>query len=228
MWAVAGRLHRTDMRSTLLPKSLLVAALSGIVVLAGLGAQHATAAQTSVVGAVGAVGVAAASDEDAEARFLEMADLIWQGCAPDLSETPDGVASSAVADTYTVESAPDSVQPVVVDPVPLDSTEECVARRHQLRIGQAFSGTNTGTDTGTYEGLRTKLIGLKYPAARIHRMPDFNGEPVARLDLRVGADHLALEVTDIGNSVMIEAFGAPEGVSVTEVRLERLLDTLSF
>ncbi|MFF8611002.1 hypothetical protein ACF06X_34420 [Streptomyces sp. NPDC015346] len=58
-------------------------------------------------------------------------------------------------------------------------------------------------------------------------MPDFNGEPVARLDLRVGAEHLALEVTDIGYGVMVEAFGAPHGVSVTEVRLEQLLDAPS-
>jgi hypothetical protein len=42
-------------------------------------------------------------------------------------------------------------------------------------------------------------------------MPDFNGEPVARLDLRVGAEHLALEATDIGYGVMVEAFGAPHG-----------------
>ncbi|MFD6885031.1 hypothetical protein [Streptomyces sp. NPDC059957] len=210
------------MRSTLLPKSLLVAALSGVVVLAGLGAQNATAAQTSAVDAAAqtsTVDAAAVSDADTETevRFLEMADLIWQSCAPDLSETPDGVAAPA-----TVEPAPDSVQPVLVDPVPLDATEECVAQRHQPSISRAFSGTNTGT--GSYEELRTKLIGLKYPAAWIHRMPDFNGRPVVRLDLRVGADHQALEVTDIGNSVMIEAFGAPEGVSVTEVRLPRLLD----
>ncbi|MFJ7268867.1 hypothetical protein ACIQV3_19870 [Streptomyces sp. NPDC099050] len=203
------------MRSTLLPKSLLVAALS-VVVVAGLGAQNATAAQTSAVAAAVAV-----SDADAEVRFLEMTDLIWQSCAPDLSETTDAVAAPT-----TVEPMPDSVQPVLVDPVPLDPTEECVAQRHQLRISRAFPGTatGTGTGTGTYEELRNKLIGLKYPAARIHRMPDFNGKPVVRLDLRVGADHLALEVTDIGNSVMIEAFGAPEGVSVTEVRLQRLLD----
>ncbi|MCX5405702.1 hypothetical protein OHA37_17635 [Streptomyces sp. NBC_00335] len=207
------------MRTTLLPKSLLVAALSGVVVLAGLGAQNATAAPTSVPGAV------AASDQDAEVRFLELADLIGQSCAPDLSLTVDAVASSAEAGTTTaVEPAPDSVQPVPVDAVPLDATEECVAQRHQTRISRAFSGTNTGT----YEELRNKLIGLQYPAARIHRMPDFNGEPVVRIDLRVGADHPALEVTDIGNSVMIEAFGAPDGVSVTEVRLERLLDAPSF
>ncbi|MDH6622731.1 hypothetical protein M2271_000518 [Streptomyces sp. LBL] len=55
-------------------------------------------------------------------------------------------------------------------------------------------------------------------------MPDFSGEPVARLDLRVGAERLALQVTGVNNGVMVEAFGAPEGVSVTEVRLKPRLD----
>ncbi|MFD5367821.1 hypothetical protein [Streptomyces sp. NPDC127103] len=55
-------------------------------------------------------------------------------------------------------------------------------------------------------------------------MPNFAGRPVVRLDLRVGSGHLALEVTDIGNGVMVRAFGAPEYVSVTEVRLKQELD----
>ncbi|WP_329111951.1 hypothetical protein [Streptomyces sp. NBC_01353] len=202
------------MRSTFLSKSLLVAALGGVVVLAGFGAQNATADQTSLVGAV------AASDDDAEARFLEMADLISQSCAPDVSSGLDGVASDPMANTTAAEPTPDSTLPVLVDPVPLTSTERCVAQRHQLRINRAFSGT----DTATYEEMRNKLTSLNYPAARIHRMPDFSGEPVARLDLRVGAEHVALEVTDIDNGVMVEAFGAPEGVSVTDVRLEPQLD----
>jgi hypothetical protein len=205
MWALVGSPHGTDMRSIIFPKSLLAAALGGVVVLAGLGAQSAAAAQTSTVSTV------AANDDDAEARFLEMADLISQSCALAVSDGVDDVASASVAD---------NVADTVVDPVPLTATEECAAQRHQLRISKAFSGT----DTATYEELQAKLTSLKYPAARIHRMPDFSGEPVARLDLRVGAEHLALEVTDINNGVMVEAFGAPEGVSVTEVRLEPLLD----
>ncbi|WP_329384182.1 hypothetical protein OG625_22790 [Streptomyces sp. NBC_01351] len=186
------------MRSNLLPKSLLAATLGSVVVLAGFGAQSAAADQISVVSTV-----------DAEARFLEMADLISQSCAPVVFDGVDGVAS-----------APDSTMPVLVDPVPLDSAEECAAQRHQLRISNAFSGT----ETATYEEMRNRLTGLNYPAARIHRVPDFNGEPVVRIDLRVGAEHLALEVTDIGNGVMVVAFGAPEDVSVTEVRLQPQLD----
>lgn len=214
MWALVGGLHGLDMRSIFLPKSLLAAALGGVVVLVGFGAPNATADQTSVST------VATTSDDDAETRFLEMADLISQICAPDVSSGVDSVASASVADTTAAEPTPDSTLPVLVDPVALTVAEECAAQRHQLRINRAFSGI----DTATYAEMRDKLTSLKYPAARIHRMPDFSGEPVARLDLRVGAEHLALEVTDINNGVMVEAFGAPEGVSVTEVRLERQVD----
>ncbi|MEU9996090.1 hypothetical protein [Streptomyces sp. NPDC050848] len=197
------------MRSIPFTKSLLAATLGGVVLLTGLGAQSAAAHQASTVN------TAATSDGGAEARFLEMADLISQSCQPDVSDGLDAVAA---------EPTPDSTMPVLVDPVALTSTEECAAQKHQLRISKAFSGT----DTASFEALRTKLTGLNYPAARIHRMPDFAGEPVARLDLRVGAEHLALQVTDIGSGVMVEAFGAPEGVSVTEVRLEPLLDAPMF
>ncbi|WP_405927218.1 hypothetical protein [Streptomyces sp. NBC_00035] len=202
------------MRSIFLPKPMLAAALGGVVVLVGFGAQNATADQTSVVSTV------AATSDDAETRFLEMADLISQICAPDVSSGVDAAASATVADITAAEPTPDSTLPVLVDPVALTAGEGCAAQRHQLRISRAFSGMNTAT----YAEMRDKLTSLNYPAARIHRMPDFSGEPVARLDLRVGAEHLALEVTDINNGVMVEAFGAPEGVSVTEVRLEPLLD----
>jgi len=87
-------------------------------------------------------------------------------------------------------------------------------------ITKAFSGK----ETATYEQMRDRLTTLKYPGARIYRMPNFAGEPVARLDVRVGADHLALEVTDIGHGVMVRAFGAPQDVSVTDVRLKPQLD----
>lgn len=213
MWAVISSLQGTDMRSTFLPKSLLAAALAGVIVLAGFGAQNATADQTSAVSAV------AAGDEDAEARFLELADLIAQSCAPDLSSGLDAV-SAPVPATTAAEPTPDSTLPVLVDPVQLTTEEECAAQRHRLRI----SGALSGTPTTTYEEIQKKLTDLKYPTARIHRMPDFSGEPVARLDLRVGAEHVALEITDIGNGVMVRAFGAPEGVDVTEVRLDPQLD----
>jgi hypothetical protein len=191
-----------------LPKSLLVAALGGAMVLGGLGAQSATAAQTSTVG------VAAASD-DAEARFFEMQELFWQVCAPDVEDSGELAAPSATGTT--------SVDPVPTDPydpVPLDATEQCVADRHARRIAKAFSGTGT---TG-YEAMQEKLTSLRYPAARIHRMPDRLGEPRARLDLRVGDDRIALEVTGTYLGVLVQTFGASKGVSVTEVLVKPPVD----
>ncbi|MGX1908270.1 hypothetical protein ACWIID_05335 [Streptomyces phaeochromogenes] len=58
-------------------------------------------------------------------------------------------------------------------------------------------------------------------------MSDLSGKPVARLDVRVEAGQLALEVTVIHNSVMVQAFGAPEGVSVTEILLKQQPDRLT-
>lgn len=202
------------MRSFFLPKPLLAAALGGVVVLAGFGAQNATADQTSKVTTV------AASYDDAEARFLEMASLLSQNCDPDVSSGVDDVTSTSLAGTTAAQPTPDTTQPILVDPVPLTSSEVCAAQKHQLRISGAF----LRTDTATYEEMRNKLTSLNYPAARIHRMPDFSGQPVARIDLRVGAEHLALEVTDLNAGLMVRAFGAPQDVSVTEVRLRLQLD----
>ncbi|NGO80889.1 hypothetical protein G6045_35310 [Streptomyces sp. YC504] len=186
------------MRSTRFPKRSLAAAALGGILLTGLGAAHATAAPAPVTGTT-------VVTDPAETRFLELADLIAQSCSLAFPTGSAGVAATATA---------------TVVPVPLTAEEQCAAQRHQSRISRAFSGTGTPS----YEALRDKLTTLRYPAARIHRMPDFSGEPVVRIDLRVGADHLAVQVTDIGNGVMVEAFGAPDGVSVTEVRVERQVD----
>ncbi|MFD3946200.1 hypothetical protein [Streptomyces sp. NPDC058579] len=193
------------MRSIHLSKSLLASALGGVVLLTGIGAQQATAGQTPMV-------KAASVTNPFESRFLEMADLIAQSCAPDVS---DSAAAAPAA-----EPSPDTTLPILVDPVPLSSEESCAAQRHQARISRAFSGTGAAS----YTDLRNRLMKLNYPPARMYRMPDFSGEPRVRLDLRVGAERLALEVTDLGNSVMVEAFGVPKDVKVTEVRLVPQLD----
>ncbi|MFB7835189.1 hypothetical protein [Streptomyces sp. NPDC056056] len=212
------------MRSILLPKPLITAAV-GSVLLVAVGTQGATAATKAPAPAAKSVASARTPAayvptravtvlprvSEAEARFLELADLIGQSCEPRVLRAVGRVAS---------EPTPDSTMPVLVDPLPLHPTEECAAQRHQLRISKAFSGT----ETGTYARMRDRLTALRYPEARIHRMPNFAGRPVVRLDLRVGSGHLALEVTDIGNSVMVRAFGAPEHVSVTEVRLKQEVD----
>ncbi|MFE3073345.1 hypothetical protein [Streptomyces sp. NPDC059247] len=217
------------MRSILFPRPLFTAALGSVVVLAAVGAQsaHATtgrdssattasssarasvhaSARASAARTAWAVG--AVTSARAEAQFLELADLVAQNCQPNVL--------SAVGHRGP---APDLTLPVLADPVPLTLAEECAAQRHQLRIGRAFSGK----EAATYERMRDRLTGLRYPGARIHRMPDFAGEPVARLDLRVGAEHLALEVTGIGHGIMVRAFGAPQDMSVTEVRLKPQLD----
>lgn len=216
------------MRSNLLTKPLLTAALGSVVVMAAAGAQSAQAAprpssataasapsaRTSavhrtarpVVVRTARAATFVASADEAEARFLELADLIGQSCEPDVLAAVGRVAPA--------------LAPTPADPVALHPAEECAAQRHQLRISKAFSGTVTAT----YEQMRDRLTTLRYPRARIHRMPNFAGRPVSRLDLRVGADHLALEVTDIGGGVMVRAFGAPQGVSVTDVRLKPEVD----
>ncbi|MGW0844986.1 hypothetical protein ACWD26_33595 [Streptomyces sp. NPDC002787] len=184
------------MRPKSLPKSLLVTALCGIV-LAGFGARSV------------------AASDDAETRFLVMTDLFWQSCAPDIDGNAD-LAAPAVGGTGQVDPVP--VDPY--DPVPLGATEQCVAERHARRVSNAFQGT----DLTGYEAMQEKLTSLRYPAARIHRMPDHLGEPRARLDLRVGSDHIALQVTGTSFGVMVEVFGASEGVSVTDVLLQPQLD----
>ncbi|MFF2306122.1 hypothetical protein ACFVVP_26940 [Streptomyces sp. NPDC058128] len=222
------------MRSILFPKSLLTAALGSVVVLAAVGTQsayaapvYASATATATASSARAVAVHAPSrvaaaraaragtivpiTSEAEARFLELADLIGQSCEPRVLNAVGYVTST---------STPDPTLPVLADPVPLTPTEGCAAQRHQLRISKAFSGK----ETGTYEQVRNLLTTLRYPGARIHRMPNFAGNPVARIDLRVGADHLAVEVTYIGQGVMVQAFGVPQDVSVTEVALKRELD----
>ncbi|WUS95296.1 hypothetical protein OHA46_00770 [Streptomyces sp. NBC_00708] len=217
------------MRSNLFTKPLLTAALGSVVVLAAATQSAHAAPRTSAGTAASAPSARAfavhatsrpvvvrtaraatfvASADEAEARFLELADLIGQSCEPNVLGAAGHIAPAS------------ALAPTPADPVALHPAEECAAQRHQLRISKAFSGTVAAT----YAQMRDRLTTLRYPGARIHRMPDFAGRPVSRLDLRVGADHLALEVTDIGGGVMVRAFGAPQGVSVTEVRLKPQVD----
>lgn len=201
MWAVAGGLHRTSMRTMLLPKSFLVKSVL------------ATTLSCVVLSGYGATNAAAATDSDAETRFLNFANSITDYCTParpsDVSEPTDL----------------DSTQPVSVEEVPLNAVEKCRGKLHAERIHEAFSSTGAND----YELLHEKLTALDYPAARIHWMPDHAGVPRARIDLRVaGGDHLAVEVNGYNTFVTVEAFGAPEGVSVTDVRRNPVLDPPTF
>ncbi|SPF06596.1 hypothetical protein [Streptomyces sp. MA5143a] len=193
------------MRSNPLRKSLLVAALGGAVVLS----------------CVGVGGAAAATAGDAETRFVELATSIRDYCTP---VRPSGGVISGPAATSSVSRSGnlDSTQPVSVAAVPLNAVERCAGEQHQRRLHEGFwqAGANR-----SYKALRAKLIELGYPASRIHRMPDFSGSPRARVDLRVPAgDRLAVQVTGTYLGAMIETFGTPKGVGVTEVRLKPVID----
>ncbi|MFD8935401.1 hypothetical protein ACFV0R_09100 [Streptomyces sp. NPDC059578] len=192
-----NNMHGADMRSMSTAKSLLASALGGVVILSGIGAQSAVAAPTPKPRVV------AASLDGAEMRFFDLAQLIGQSCAPRVPH-----------------KALDSVASASVDPVPLNASESCAAQRHQLRITNAFKGTGLTT----YAEMQAKLAGRHYPGARTHRMPDRFGKPVARVDLRLGAERLAVEISGFGQSVMVRAFGVPDGVHVTAVRLKPELD----
>ncbi|MFF8974672.1 hypothetical protein [Streptomyces sp. NPDC014995] len=200
------------MRSRCLPKSTRVksvlAATLGCVVLCGFGAQNA----------------AAATDSDAEARFVQLTTGITDYCTP-VPPGGGGVVDD-VSEPSSESEGIDSTQPVPVEEVPLTAVEQCAGEVHAERINDAFwqAGAN-----GSYEALHAKLTELDYPASRIHRMTDSGGSPRARIDLRQwDGDHLALQVTGTYLGVMVEAFGAPEGVSVTEVRLKPQLDEPMF
>ncbi|MFJ9560182.1 hypothetical protein ACIRQQ_09090 [Streptomyces fuscichromogenes] len=150
----------------------------------------------------------------------------WEGAASPgygPGETPSGVPNAAgdipvsvAGPTPRTTTAPDLAEPEPAEEVALTGVEECAGGRHAQRIGEAFEGVRT---TG-YRAMRQRLADLDYPESRIHRMPDRAGAPRARLDLRVIGSHLALEVSEAGGSVTVEAFGAPgtEGVSVTDVQ----------
>ncbi|MEH0635086.1 hypothetical protein QBA35_17410 [Streptomyces bottropensis] len=176
---------------------------------------------------VGGVRSAVASDNDPEARFRVLATAITQSCGPvrvdrvTASVSPSKAASAAGAAAASASwSASRSTS---VPEVPLGVVEACAARVHVQRVDDAFESTGTNG----YQAMRDKLTELGYPASRIHRMPDvFSDTPRARLDLRVDGGHLALEVTDYGRNVVVEAFGAPAstGVSVTDVRRTPIVD----
>lgn len=106
--------------------------------------------------------------------------------------------------------------------MPLTGVEKCTGDAYAKRLGEAFKNTET---TG-YPAMREKLTGLGYPAARVHRMPDHAGAPRSRIDLRVLGGRVALEVTGVGDGVVVEVFGAPETeeVKVTDVKRKPGLD----
>ncbi|WP_327304860.1 hypothetical protein OG730_15825 [Streptomyces sp. NBC_01298] len=115
------------------------------------------------------------------------------------------------------EPDPDVTPADPYEEVTLNPAEECFGGDHVRRISEAFKNTTTGD----YEVMRKRLTELGYPAPYIHRMPDHEGVPRARLDLRLFGGRLALEVTGSrSGGVIAEAFGASEreGVNVADVK----------
>ncbi|MFZ4297598.1 hypothetical protein ACOZE3_06685 [Streptomyces cinereoruber] len=170
-----------------------------------------------------------ATHPDPEARYLAVSTRILDDCDPTtpVEPTPEGtipprrslpedgpVPLEAPEPPSDPEPAPTRTGPV--EEVPLDPLDKCAGDAHAERILTAFDGTGPAD----HAALRQKLTSLDYPPSRIHRMPDHDGSPRARLDLRFMGNNLALEITGTRDRVSVEPFGAPEteDVRITEVR----------
>ncbi|MEV7674330.1 hypothetical protein [Streptomyces sp. NPDC088752] len=179
-----------------------------------------------------------ATDPDPEVRHLAVATRILDDCEPGdpapggpgpVEPAPEGTIPSrhpsegaplpleAPEPPAGPEPAPTGTGPV--EEVPLDPLDKCAGDAHAERILTAFGGTGPAD----YPALRKKLTGLEYPPSRIHRMPDRDGSPRARIDLRFMGNNLALEVTGTRHRVRVEPFGVPEtdDVRITTVQRKR-------
>ncbi|MBW8793375.1 MAG: hypothetical protein JF597_07195 [Streptomyces sp.] len=192
---------------------------------------------------------ASASADDPEMRFFALLTRIDRACAPgsptdtsgggvpepeDLpgwegaseprygaGETPPGIPNAGgdipvpVDGPTPPDTAPATTEAKPVEEVPLTGVEKCDGGEHVKRISKALRDASATS----YRTMHERLTELDYPASRIHRMPNRSGALRARLDLRMMGSHLALEVTGVGDRVIVEAFGAPEteGTNVTDV-----------
>ncbi|WP_345653842.1 hypothetical protein [Streptomyces siamensis] len=196
---------------------------------------------------------ALSDSSDPEIRFLALLGRVMDTCAPDSSrgadggvpepedlpgaeeestprygpgETPPGTPNEEgdipvpLDDPAPATTSPDSTRRGPVKEVPLTGIDKCMGGEHAQRVREAFENART---TG-YQAMREKLMGLDYPASRIHRMPDRAGAPRARLDLRFMGNQLALEVTLTDGGVDVEPFGAPETDDVKVAEVQRKAD----
>ncbi|MFI9296275.1 hypothetical protein [Streptomyces gardneri] len=181
-----------------------------------------------------------ATHPDPLARFLALYSRVLDGCVPGgLPEPPlspdEGesvppqnlpgepmpeepgdfsVPSDAPEPPPAPEPAPTRSGPF--EEVPLTDVEKCTGDAHADRVRTAFDGAAPAD----YPALRKKLESLDYPPSFIERMPDQDGSPRVRVDLRFMAGNLVLEVTGTDRGVTAEPFGAPEVelARVTEVK----------
>ncbi|WP_282697680.1 hypothetical protein [Streptomyces sp. CC208A] len=176
---------------------------------------------------------ALAQSSDPELRFLALIGRVLDGCAPGGLPDPPEVPTEEPADGQTPpeplqptepprglpEPPPSSPEPArtgPVDEVPLTPLDQCTGKAHAARVQEAFAGAAPADRTALGE----KLATLDYPPSRIHPMPDHEGAPRVRLDLRFMGNNLVLEVTGTRDGVLAEPFGAPEteDVKSSEVR----------
>lgn len=115
------------------------------------------------------------------------------------------------------EPDPDFTPADPYEEVTLNPAEECFGGDHVRRVSEGFKNTRTAD----YQAMQKKLTDLGYPAPYIHRMPDHEGAPRARVDLRLMGSRLALEVTGTSSGVSAEAFGASEEEGVNMVDVNR-------
>ncbi|MFC8011530.1 hypothetical protein [Streptomyces cinereoruber] len=227
---------RTPNRFT---KTVLAVALGGMA-LTACGTEGPTGGASAKASAVG-VGASKAptpkrslpsdglaTHPDPELRYLAVSTRILDDCDPTtpVEPTPEGTIPprpprkagplplDAPKPPSDPEPAPTRTGPI--EEVPLDPLDKCAGDAHAARVLTAFDGTGPAD----YAGLRKRLTSLDYPPFRIHRMPDHDGSPRARLDLRFMGNNLALEITGTRDGVSVESFGAPEteDVRITDVR----------
>lgn len=226
--------HAPLMRSFSLPKPVAAAAL-GCLILTGCGAQKA--ADQALAGSAVSANLTA---DDAELGFMELSVRLAEGCTPDAPNsdssapepedlpgatppagstppgTPDASGDIPIPVDSPAEPTPEATVPAQVNEVALNDIETCVGGEHIKLISNAFNGAGAAD----YQQMADRLTALGYPATRIYKMPEHDGSPRARLDLRMMGSRLALEVTAIGSGVVVEAFGVPEreDVNVTQVQ----------
>lgn len=211
MWAVRGRPHDSRMRiSQRLSKPVTAAVLGAALALtAGTGAASAAAPAAKSPAKTSRVQVKAGPEAwrfvPAEPHFRKWAGNVVRSCGPARTQT---------ADTDRAQRAATAGTPVPEVPLGLD--DQCVAHHHQDRIIRAFTPGRTD-----YPALRTRLLALGYPAARIQQMRGPYGSPVARVDLRLPGSAMAVDVTGYGTLVTVEPFGVPASPDIDVTRVHR-------
>ena len=177
---------------------------------------------------------ALATHPDPAVRSMALEIRITNRCEPDtMPELPPLPATDDLAEPVRPEEQPeprdtplqlpgDATEPPSSGPAEetaLSPLGRCVGGAHVERILNAFDGAGPAE----YAELRKALIALDYLPEAIHRMPDHEGRPRVRLDLRATGviDNLVVEVVSTADTVLADPFGAPVTQSVDVTRVKR-------